>query len=140
MGPLSSTGIAQVTARINTKFADSSGDLPDLQFFFAGYLAKCAQSGEVGAPQDPANPEASRPINMSAVVLHPKSRGYLTLRSANPLDPPLIYANYLAEREDVATLVEGVRIAQRLANTTILRAKYGLELKTEKYGNCDKHK
>jgi choline dehydrogenase len=45
----------------------------------------------------------------------PASRGRLTLRSADPLAPPLIHANYLFEASDLDAMVEGVRLAQALA-------------------------
>ncbi|KAB0802554.1 hypothetical protein PPYR_04740 [Photinus pyralis] len=137
-GPLSSTGMSQVTGRINSKFADPSGNHPDLQFFFSGYLANCAASGSYHTAQDPKQPNAPRTITMSPVVLHPKSRGRIGLSSKDPLEPPLIYANYLTEQEDIVPLVEGIRIAQRLANTKILRYKYGLDLVKGDYGDCDK--
>jgi choline dehydrogenase len=50
-------------------------------------------------------------------LVYPESRGYLTLRSPDPRDPPLIQPNYLASEADVAVLVQGVRIARRLAQT-----------------------
>lgn len=137
-GPMSSTGMSQVTARINTKYANASGTHPDLQIFFGGYLAKCARSGEVNAAEDPDKPEAPRHVLISPVVLHPKSKGQLTLKSNNPLDPPLMLANYLKEPEDVATLVEGIRIIQRLTSTKVLKNKYGIELVRQEYGDCSK--
>lgn len=135
-GPLSSTGMSQFTARLNSKYAEPSGKHPDLQMFFAGYLAKCATTGEVGAPNDPAHPTDPRQIYISPVVLHPKSRGYISLKSNNPMDHPLIFANYLMEPEDSLVLVDGIRLAQRLANATILKDKYGIELSREEYGSC----
>lgn len=137
-GPMSSTGLSQVTARVNSKYADPSGTHPDLQVFFAGYLAKCASTGAIKALADEEHPESPRSIYMSPVVLHPKSRGHISLKSNNPLDPPLMYANYLTEPEDLATLLEGVRVCQRLANTTVLREKYGIQLDREDYGDCAK--
>ncbi|XP_017775312.1 PREDICTED: glucose dehydrogenase [FAD, quinone]-like [Nicrophorus vespilloides] len=135
-GPMSSTGMSQVTARLNSKFADPSGNNPDLQLFFGGYSANCASSGEVKALADPDNPTSPKHFTISPVVLHPKSVGYLTLRSSDPLDAPLIYGNYLTEPEDVATLVEGIRVSQRLAAAPRLKAKYGVEIDVESYGNC----
>lgn len=137
-GPMSSTGMSQVTARINSKYADPSGKHPDLQIFFAGYLANCAKSGEVRVAEDPEHPDAPRHLTISPVVLHPKSRGHIALKSNNPSDAPLMYANYLSEPEDVATLVEGIRVIQKLANTNVLKNKYGFELDKEEYGDCDK--
>jgi choline dehydrogenase len=43
-----------------------------------------------------------------------RSVGQVTLRSANPLDAPLIDPNYLAEEDDLRVLVEGVKLARRL--------------------------
>ncbi|GJQ80215.1 hypothetical protein Trydic_g23790 [Trypoxylus dichotomus] len=138
-GPMSCTGLSQVTARINSKYAEASGLNPDLQIFFVGYLANCAKSGEVNAYSNPKDPNAPKHITISAVVLHPKSRGYLTLKSSNPLDPPLIYPNYLADPYDIDVLVDGIRTIQKITNTSVFRNKYGAEFEQEEYGDCLKH-
>lgn len=135
-GPLSSTGMSQLTARVSTKYADPSGQDPDLQIFFAGYLAKCSKTGEAMSLEDPQNPNKPKHLTISPVTLHPKSRGAISLKSNNPLDPPSIKVNYLKESQDIATLIEGVRIIQRLANTTVLKKKYGVEMVKDEYGNC----
>lgn len=44
-------------------------------------------------------------------LLHPKSRGRLALRSANPLDKIRIYNNFLTDPYDLKTLVDGAKIA-----------------------------
>ena len=50
----------------------------------------------------------------------PKSRGYLELRSSDPLDHPIIQPNYLSAQEDVDTLIGGIRIAEKMLNTTAM--------------------
>lgn len=137
-GPMSSTGLSQLTARLNTKYADPSGSFPDIQLFFDGFMASCSNTGEAGAYENPENPKQAKLINVSPVVLHPKSRGSITLRSSNPLESPSIRVNYLKEPEDAATLIEGIRIVQKLANSTILKEKYGIELRKDDYGDCEK--
>jgi choline dehydrogenase len=42
----------------------------------------------------------------------PESRGAVTLRSANPADPPLIIFNTLQERQDLQDIIDGVRIVR----------------------------
>jgi choline dehydrogenase len=56
-------------------------------------------------------------ITADAVVLHPESRGMVTLRSANPADKPRILLNVLATDGDLATARRGVRLARRIYAT-----------------------
>jgi choline dehydrogenase len=56
-------------------------------------------------------------ITADAVVLHPESRGKVTLRSASPTDKPKILLNVLATDGDLATARRGVRLARRIYST-----------------------
>jgi choline dehydrogenase-like flavoprotein len=47
-------------------------------------------------------------------VLRPKSSGRVTLRSAEPDDPPRIDLDFLQHPDDRRTLVEGIRIARKI--------------------------
>ncbi len=49
-------------------------------------------------------------------LIHPKSRGYLRLRSDNPLDAPRIQPNFLSEEEDLKKLLKGGKLAMELLN------------------------
>lgn len=62
---------------------------------------------------------------------------YLGLHSKDPFAPPKIVANYLTAKEDVMGLREGIRIAQRLINSPILREKYDMRLEKAVYGPCN---
>jgi len=51
---------------------------------------------------------------VSPVALYPASRGRLTLASADPLAPPRIDPNLLAEPQDIEPLIRGIRLARRI--------------------------
>lgn len=57
---------------------------------------------------------------IGVALQHPKSKGQITLRSNDPFIAPLIQPNYLADENDLATLIEGVKIGRRIANATAL--------------------
>ena len=50
------------------------------------------------------------------VMLHPESRGSVTLRSTDPAAHPRIVQNFLSTRADRETIREGVRMARRIAS------------------------
>ena len=87
---------------------------PDIQIFFnpARLDAK---------PWFPLiRPAQEDQINAIMILLHPDSRGWLTLRSADPKDPPRIFLNILSEQSDIDALVRGLRIARRVFETAPL--------------------
>ncbi len=63
------------------------------------------------------SPKQMHLLTVDAVVLHPKSRGRVSLRSADPVAKPRIAFNALAEREDLETLVRGLRAARHIYGT-----------------------
>jgi len=56
-------------------------------------------------------------FEMNVGLLKPRSRGRVTLVSRDPKVPPRIDVNLLADPWDVASMVEGIRLARRLAST-----------------------
>jgi choline dehydrogenase len=50
-------------------------------------------------------------------LMRPRSRGRVTLRSANPLDAPRIHMGDLSHPDDLARMVEGIRHARDLLRT-----------------------
>lgn len=51
---------------------------------------------------------------LSVVLLHPKSRGRLTLSSADPRAPPLVDPSLLSVPEDIEPLLRGLKLARRI--------------------------
>lgn len=54
-------------------------------------------------------------------VLHPKSSGSVSLRSADPMAAPRIDPNYFSNEEDLETLLKGTKITRELMNTSPLK-------------------
>src|SRR5262245_2803185 len=69
-----------------------------------------------GYPPYPGNSTSIGVMN-----LHPTSRGYVKLRSADPAVPPVIQPNFLRTNEDLETQLEGYRLAIELINSRGLR-------------------
>jgi choline dehydrogenase len=66
---------------------------------------------------------------IAPVLVSPKARGQVWLRSADPQAKPRIVTNTLSEPDDVASLLAGVRLARRIAAEDPLREVIVKELK-----------
>lgn len=69
------------------------------------------------------------------MVFHPKSFGYLELKSANPFHWPKIYHNYFKNEVDVERLLEGIKFSVKLAQTPPLR-KIGARVHSVSLPDC----
>jgi choline dehydrogenase len=94
------------------------------------------RSGRASGPYDlhlvpVAAPEhsllAGRTI-LAVGAMEPRSRGRLTLASADPDAAPVMDHGYLSDSHDVAVLLEGIERARELAATEPLRSLIGEEL------------
>ncbi|KAK8406023.1 hypothetical protein O3P69_007031 [Scylla paramamosain] len=56
-------------------------------------------------------------LTVIPILLRPKSRGVLRLRSNDPREAPLVDIGYLQHPDDVATLVDGIKVALAMNNT-----------------------
>jgi len=93
-------------------------ETPDLQFHFIAALMF-----------DHTRRKADRHGFMAHVCqLRPESRGYISLRSADPLVSPLIQPNYLAAEADRRALREGVKLAREVFAQTAFHPYRGPEL------------
>jgi hypothetical protein len=59
-------------------------------------------------------------FTMSVCQLQPEARGYVRLKSPDPLAAPAMQPNYLSTERDRRTLVAGIRLARALAATRAL--------------------
>ncbi|KAG8222614.1 hypothetical protein J437_LFUL002607 [Ladona fulva] len=145
-GPMTTLGGVEGLAFLNTKYAEPSGDWPDIQFHFAPSSVN-SDGGEqirrVLGLREKVWETVYRPLvgsetwTILPLLLRPRSRGFIQLRSRNPYHHPRIVPNYLAEPEDVETLVEGIKLAVSVSNTTAFR-KYGSRVHRTPLPGCEK--
>lgn len=67
--------------------------------------------------------EKTHGLTVTTVVVKPKSRGEVRLRSANPADKPLVSPNLLKHPDDMATMIAGQRFFLRAFQTAPLDSR-----------------
>jgi choline dehydrogenase-like flavoprotein len=110
---------------LTTNFAESGGfiksqasePIPDLQLHFV--VAKLVDHGRKTV--------FGHGYSGHVCVLRPKSRGSVTLASADPMAAPLIDPNFLSDADDVARMVRGFRLMRELFRQPALRKLGGHE-------------
>ncbi len=113
-GPLTST-VAEAFL-----FTRSRPGLPaaDLQFHLVpGYFS-----------QHGADKFAGDAVTMGPVLVSPKSRGEVTLKSSDPGAKPSIVTNSMSDPEDLDAMVHGVKLARQIAGTEPLASKVSREI------------
>jgi choline dehydrogenase len=85
-------------------------DLPNLHVF-------------VRPPRRRAGGAATMPVSIH--LLEQRVRGTVTLRSADPLDMPIIDPRLAEHPDDIGALVDGIGLAERLTDQLSLRGLYG---------------
>ena len=105
-GPLTSS-VAEAFAFVRSRPGLAA---PDLQFHFAPAYFVDHGNEEFGG----------HAFTLGPVLVTPRSRGTVRLRSADPAAKPRILTNTLAEPEDVAALVAGIKLAREMAQTSPL--------------------
>ena len=68
-------------------------------------------------------------FGLSAILLHPRSRGYIELASPDPAALPALHSRFLEHPDDLASLVQGVRIARQILAAPALAFSRGAELR-----------
>ena len=112
---LNRTGPMAMAASLATGFFKTSPDVetPDIQFHVQPLSAENPGQGA----------DKFSAFTMSVCQLRPESRGEIRLKSASPHDAPAIIPRYLSTETDRRTIVEGVKIARRIARQEPLAAK-----------------
>ncbi|RLU16179.1 hypothetical protein DMN91_011939 [Ooceraea biroi] len=141
-GPMTSPGIEGL-AFLNTKYADRSGDYPDVQFHFApsSINSDGEQIKKILGLRDRVYNTMYKPLHnfetwsILPLLLRPKSTGFIRLKSKNPLVQPDINPNYFTHKEDVDVLVEAIRLAMKVSNTSAFQ-RFGSRPHTIRMPGC----
>ena len=96
-------------------------ETPDIQFH--------VQPWSADSPGQGVHPFSA--FTMSVCQLRPESRGEVRLADADPAVHPRIYPNYLSTETDCRTLVEGIKIARRIARCEPLKHKISEEVRPD---------
>ncbi|MCC2101412.1 MAG: GMC family oxidoreductase N-terminal domain-containing protein, partial [Hyphomicrobiales bacterium] len=114
------------TGVVSTNFAEAGGflktrpdlDIPDVQLHFV-----------VATVDDHARKmHLGHGFSCHVCLLRPKSRGAVTLASADPMAAPLIDPNFLGEIEDLETMVAGFKLTRRIMEAPALKSQATSEM------------
>ncbi|XP_013105616.2 glucose dehydrogenase [FAD, quinone] [Stomoxys calcitrans] len=148
-GPLASLGISSLVGLVNlNEEAAGNTTYPDVQILNFSMQKNETEKMETYL-QDVVMKEQPKDYLLQVVkenailiffivLLHPKSRGTVSLNSKSYRDSPRIDANYFAEQEDVDTMVKALNFMDRFVNTTDLQEKQA-EIVQVPLEACDQH-
>ena len=120
---------------LTTNFAEAGGFIksrpdeatPDLQLHFV--IGKLVDHGRKTV--------FGHGYSCHVCLLRPKSRGRVTLASADPLAAPSIDPNFLAERDDIERLVRGFKLMRTILQQPALAGYAGRELEASARAQTD---
>ena len=133
-GPLTSIGGVVGTGFIHT--AVNNDTRPDIQLIFASLtwavdfgtnLRKICGLGDEAFDWYKEQPESEFGVMIAPVLSRPKSKGSIKLRSSDPMDHPIIEANYLRDKFDLDTLASSLEFLHNLVETKAFK-EAGIEL------------
>ncbi|XP_017780017.1 PREDICTED: glucose dehydrogenase [FAD, quinone]-like [Nicrophorus vespilloides] len=118
-GPLTVPGI-EALAFLKTEASKDTAHYPDVYFTFVPH---------------PKTAEHEANFDVQITLTHPKSTGYVALKTKDPLNWPKISLNHLsdADEHDITTMLAGIRLAQHLCDTAALK---GSKLNDQPIDGC----
>ncbi len=93
-------------------------DYPDIQFHFL----------PIAVHYDGTAPAAEHGFQVHAGPMRSRSRGEVTLRSADPRDPPVISFNYMSKEDDWEEFRRAIRFAREIIEQPAMRPYAGREI------------
>ncbi|PSN54407.1 hypothetical protein C0J52_21884 [Blattella germanica] len=142
-GPFTVPGASEGIAFLDTKRPQLPDGDPDLEFVFfsSSFASEHVLYKSQGIKQSIYN-KYYKPIEKYytwsgvPIVLKPKNRGRILLRSNKPTDKPVIFLDFFKDRSDLDMLLVGVKKMLEFSNTSAL-LKYGSRLHDLPLPNCE---
>jgi len=97
---------------------------PNMQLYFCPLSYRRTPAGT----RPLMNPDPFAAFQVGVSPCRPTSRGYLRLKSSDPMQPPVIQPNYLATEHDRQEILEGVQFLRRLAATPTMKGLIAEEI------------
>ncbi|XKL61999.1 hypothetical protein PGB90_001832 [Kerria lacca] len=133
---------------VHTKYNDrSKNPPPDIEYIFVP-TSLAGESGlggdllrkSMGIPDETYNDVFRDIKNKDAwsiwpMLMYPKSRGTVRLRSANPWHAPKLQSNFFAESIDLLRIVEGIKMVIKLSQTNAFQS-FGSTLNRRPLPSC----
>ncbi|KAF8782850.1 glucose dehydrogenase [FAD, quinone]-like [Argiope bruennichi] len=127
-------------AFLNTLDAKDPNDLPEFELYFGEGAPEIVKYKLMISKQYHKaiyGPYVDKPFYWClAQVLHPKSRGYVTLRSNDPYDPPIVNPNYFSHPYDLDIIVAGMKKCKEIGTSDPL-VKIGSKLFSSIFPGCE---
>ncbi|WP_194975620.1 GMC family oxidoreductase [Aquiflexum lacus] len=103
----------------NAFLASEEGrDRPDLQFHFV----PSAISGDYSTDIYNLDTYPTKSgFSIMVILIRPESKGFIGLKSANPMDAPLIQPNFFSDNRDFERLVKGMHLAKKVMDAEPLK-------------------
>lgn len=144
-GQLSNIGLTDFMAFLNVK----NENVPDIQFHHTHILKDSSNLlrtyyGNIGLNDEIAKifieqNKRNDLIGIYPTLLHPKSRGTVQLRNADPLSDPIIKPNYFKEKEDLNIMLGSIELIKKLTNSPSFHM-FGIKWTPVNLKGCELHK
>lgn len=135
-GPFSIPARFESIAFVKTPHSDLPAEYPDLEIMLVSTYLNGDNTDVgfqlLGMPQIMngsifINYPGHDKFSLFPVIMRPKGRGRISLKSSNPFDPPLMEPNYLSNQHDIITLMDGMKMVVKIAESQNF-AQYGAHL------------
>lgn len=146
-GALTMPGGLEALSFLKSKNPKYTADIPDIELMFAaGSIASDGGTAFKVAMRitDEIYDAIYRPLDRaeidscSVIVMpfHPRSIGYMRLRSNNILDEPLLYSNYFKNEEDVELMLEGIKYSIKLFESPPFKRQFNARINNRPIPGC----